>query len=222
MRPHPLRKKLLGSAARDLRFLLSRGYPRKSAIIFIGNHYQLHQGERDFLYRGVFTPEQCASRRRKKVKVGDLTGERVVIDGHNVLITLESAIRGRPLLLADDGFVRDISRVFRRFRPSERTRAAWRFVERIFLDYPPGHVTVLLDAPLPRSRELAARIRDWMVTAGMHGDAEAVARPETTLLAEDGIKATADSAIIDRSGRVFDMAGHIIMRRMHIRPVRIP
>ncbi|MBW2350322.1 MAG: DUF434 domain-containing protein, partial [Deltaproteobacteria bacterium] len=122
MRIHAFRKDLLRPAALDFRFLLSRGYPRKSALLFVGNHFQLHQGERDLLYRGVFTRKQSMARCAKIVRVGTIKGEKLAIDGHNILITLESAIKRRPLLLADDNFVRDISRIFRRFRPTDRTR----------------------------------------------------------------------------------------------------
>jgi hypothetical protein len=210
----PLRERLLTPAARDLRFLLSRGYPRDSAIRFVGDHFQLHRGERDLLFRGVFTREQEKARKAKMIAVSALADARLVIDGHNVLITLESAIRGRPLLMANDGFVRDISRVFRRFRPTERTKTAWCMVERLLADYPPAHVAVILDAPLPKSGELAARINRWMKDAGIAGEAAAETRPETAILRLQGIKATADSIIIDRSRRVFDLAGHIIRRRM--------
>lgn len=221
MRVRPLRKDLLIPAARDLRFLLSRGYPRKSSISFIGDHFQLHQGERDLLYRGTFTRDQSRTRQAKKVRTKTIRGEKLVVDGHNVLITLESALKGRPLLLADDNFVRDISRVFCRFRPTDTTKAAWNLIEKFFVDYLPCHVTIVLDAPLSRSRELAARIRRWMKNAGIKGDAIAAAMPESYLLALEGIKASADSGIIDRSSRVFDLAGHIIRRRLHLKPMSI-
>ncbi|MFO8240142.1 MAG: DUF434 domain-containing protein [Dissulfuribacterales bacterium] len=222
MRVHAFRKELLKPAAQDFRFLLSRGYPRKSALLFVGNHFQLHQGERDLLYRGVFTRKQSTSRCAKIVQVKTIKGEKLIIDGHNVFITLESAIKRRPVLLADDNFVRDISRIFRRFRPTYHTKAAWALIEGLLSDYPPYHVTVLLDAPLPKSGELGVRIRQWMKCAKIKGDVTTATKPESSLLALDGIKASADSVIIDRSTRVFDLAGHIIRRRLHIKPMSIP
>ncbi len=222
MRAYTFRKDLLRPAARDFRFLLTRGYPRKSALLFVGDHFQLHQDERDLLYRGVFTRRQSMARHAKMVSAGEIKGEELIIDGHNVLITLESAIKHRPLLLADDNFVRDISRIFRRFRPTDHTKSAWNLVEGLLSDYPPCHVTVLLDAPLPKSGELAARIRQWMKYSKIKGDVTTAARPESFLLALEGIKASADSIIIDRSARVFDLAGHIIRRRLHLKPMPIP
>lgn len=174
------------------------------------------------LYRGVFTREQSMARYAKIVHVRTIKGEKLIIDGHNVFITLESAIKRRPMLLADDNFVRDISRIFRKFRPTDDTKTAWELVERLLSDYPPYHVTVLLDAPLPKSGELAVRIRQWMKYAKIKGDVTTATKPESSLLALEGIKASADSVIIDRSTRVFDLAGHIIRRRLHIKPMSIP
>ncbi len=162
------------------------------------------------------------ARRTKMVRVGEIRKEKLVIDGHNILITLESALKGRPLLHADDNFVRDISRIFRSFRPTDLTKAAWGLVEKLLLDYPPCYVTVLLDAPIPKSGELAGRIRRWMEHAEIQGHALTTDRPESFLSTIEGITASADSIIIDRSARPFDLAGHIIRRRLHLKPMPIP
>ncbi|NDY41998.1 DUF434 domain-containing protein [Dissulfurirhabdus thermomarina] len=222
MRDRPFREDRWRPAARDLRWLLDRGYPRQPALAFVGNHFQLHQGERDLLYRGIFRRDQARARRARRVRLRDLAGRGLAIDGHNVLITLESALRGRPLLVADDGFVRDVSRVFRRFRPTDRTRAAWGLVGACLRDHPPAEVLVVLDAPLPRSGELAGRIRRWMREAGIPGEVRAVRRPEGVLAAFDGVAATADSVVLDRHPALLDLAGHIIRRRLRVRPWRMP
>jgi len=218
----PFREDRIRKAARDLRFLLDRGYPRESALKFVGDRLQLRREERDLLFRGVFPRKQIEARRAKAVRLRDLRGQNVVMDGHNVLITLESALAGKPLVLADDGFVRDISRIFRGFRPTGRTRAAWQLVQSLLVLYAPAGVSVILDAPLARSGELAGRIRRWMEESGILGDAVAEARPESAILKRPGITMSADSAIIDRAERVFDVAGHIVRQRMRLAPTRIP
>ena len=45
---------------------------------------------------------------------------------------------------------------------------------------------------------------------GLPGDAQAVQVPEKTLIGFQGVVATSDTAIIDRSRRVIDLAGNII------------
>ncbi|MDO8635402.1 MAG: DUF5616 domain-containing protein [Dehalococcoidia bacterium] len=34
-----------------------------------------------------------------------MKGKRLAIDGYNVLVTVESALQGKPVVMCDDGFV---------------------------------------------------------------------------------------------------------------------
>ena len=111
-------------AAQDFRYLLARGYPRQAALTLVGNRYQLTGAARQILHRGVFDPEVAAQRRLKLRPVGDLSGRPLALDGHNVVITLESALRGIPVTAADDGFIRDIGQISHTFRPSSLTEQA--------------------------------------------------------------------------------------------------
>src|SRR4030042_431958 len=88
-------------SAKDFRFLLNRGYPRKAALQLVGNRYGLTADERHLLHRGVFSDEDAKSRREKKVHLAGMMNENLAIDGYNVLITIEAGISGRPLVLAD-------------------------------------------------------------------------------------------------------------------------
>jgi len=215
-----IRRDLLRPAAVDFRFLLSRSYPRKSALNFVGNRYQLDFVERNVLYRGVFSREISRKRRSITVRIGELQGERLVIDGYNCIITLENAMKGTPVVLADDGFVRDTGLVFRRFRASERTRKAWSLVSRVLGRYPPSSTLLLLDAPYAKSGELSSSINRWMEADGIKGLARTVTRNETAVAAMEGIKASADSVIIDHVDRVFDLSGHIIRRILRKKVIR--
>ena len=202
------------AAAEDLRYLLSRGYPRLGALTFVGNHYQLPRQERDILVRGVY-PEAVARERRSKLSgPDDLRGRALGVDGHNVLITLENALQGRVLVDCDDGLVRDIAGVAASYRPSEITEQA----VRLFMDYVIGRrvgsVLFLLDAPLSMSGELAAEVNAVMSGRGLMGRARAVPVPETELYVFSGLVATSDSVLIDRVAEPLDLAGHIIREKL--------
>ena len=212
---------LLRPAATDFRFLLSRKYPRKSALNFVGNHYQLSSVERNLLYRSVFTRAVARKRRAKTVRIGELAGRKLVIDGYNCLITLENALKEKALVLADDGFVRDTGLVFRGFRQSALTRKAWFLVTSVLKRYRPSFVHVMLDEPYARSGELAVLVNRWMAEEGVHGHAETTRNTERQIAAMEGIKATADSNIIDHADMVFDMAGHVIRYILKKRLIRM-
>jgi hypothetical protein len=64
------------------------------------------------------------------------------------------------------------------------------------------------------SGKLAGEIRDRLNQANLPGDAVAVKVPEKILIGSPGMIATSDTAIIDRSEKVLDLAGYII--RQHI------
>ncbi len=217
-----IRTDICASAAQDYRYLLSRAYPAKSALEFVGNHFQLRREERDFLFRAVCSPERALERRAKAVSVEDLRGSRLIVDGYNCFITLESALRGRSLIIGDDGFVRDVARVFRKFRPTEYTRQAYRLMESLLSCYPPDDTIIFLDAKMSASGELACRVNRWGTGGQMHIRCITVRCAEKRLAALKGIKASADSVIIDGADRVFDLAGYIIINRLRSAPLRLP
>ncbi len=211
-------RRRLTSPARDFRLLLDRAYPRRSALTLVGDRYNLDFGERDILHRGVFAREDCR-RKGRKVSVSSLPQYPLAVDGHNVLITVESALKGLPLVLADDGFVRDIARGARGYAPTPLTTEALGLVFRSLALHPPVDTLFLFDSAVSRSGELAAMVRGFIAQHNLRGTAQAVPVPEKVFAVFAGVIATSDSAIIADSERVFDLAGHIVRYRLHRRDV---
>jgi hypothetical protein len=202
----------LPAAAADFRFLLARGYPRKAALGLVGNRYGLDETGRRLLHRGVFAPEVAAARRAKLRLLRELPGLPLGLDGHNVLITLECALRKLPLVAADDGFIRDVGEISRAFRPSEATDRVLARVADYLAGQAAGPVEVFYDAPLSLSGELAGRTREIFASRGLAVQAEAVPVPERQLSGFAGAIATSDTALIDAHANVVDLAGEIIRR----------
>ena len=82
----------LQRAAAELSFLLDRDYPRETAVEFVGNRYQFTTRQRLFLNRGVSGEAKRAARAAKHLKLEDLRGRDVCIDGFNVIVPLEVAL----------------------------------------------------------------------------------------------------------------------------------
>ncbi len=203
---------LLRRAAADFRYLLDRGYPRQAALALVGNRYDLDRAGRQLLHRGVFDRETAQARRAKLRPLKGLSGQPLLVDGHNVLITLEAALRGLPLVRADDGFLRDVAELSRAYRPGPPTTRALGLLVAALRRAQVGPVTVLLDAPMSRSGELAREIRRALAAAGVAGDARAVPVPEQELLAAGLPVATSDTQLVDAVPEVVDAAGEIIRR----------
>jgi hypothetical protein len=206
----------LGKAAEDLRYLLSRNYPRDVSLQLAGNRYNLDRDCRHLLRRGVFPAAIAEERGKKKTSIKELRGARLAVDGHNCIITLESALKGKPLVLADDGFIRDIAGVSRGYRKTAETKEALGLIMDLLQSAGPREVVFFFDSPIRGSRELAARIRTLMSRRGIPGDASAVKVPERMMAGYDGIIASSDTALIDQSERVFDLAGYLITEYLRI------
>ena len=202
----------LKKAACDFRYLLNRGYPRQSSLAIVGNRYDLPRASRQLLHRGVFADEVAQARRAKLQPLSHLAGQPLALDGHNVLITLESALQGWPLVAADDGFVRDVAQLSRAYRDSPFTRQALNLIADYVSRHRPGPLTILYDAPMKRSGELAETTREIFAARGLAVAARAVPVPERELLALQGPVATSDTHLIDAKDLIVDLAGDIIRR----------
>ncbi len=207
----------LQNAAQDFRYLLNRRYPRKAALELVGNRYGLTFDERHLLHRGVFSSKDSQARRKKKISIKEVRNKDLAIDGHNVLITIEAGLSGRPLVLGDDGYVRDISGVSGSFKKTKRTEEAIQSIITVLKKWKPRQTLFLLDAPISMSGRLAEEIRDRLKRDNLLGDAMAVKVPEKILIGFPGIVATSDTDIIDRSKKVLDLAGYVITKRIGIK-----
>jgi hypothetical protein len=204
----------LRQAAADFRYLLNRGYPRAASLALVGNRYALPRPARQILHRGVFADTAAQARRAKLRLLSTLTGLPLALDGHNVLITLESALKGRVLVAADDGFVRDVAQLSRAYRNSPATRQALTLLAAYVSRHHPGPLTILYDAPMKRSGELADLTRQIFAAQGLAAQARAVPVPERELLDFEGALATSDTHLIDAKDILVDLAGEIIRQEL--------
>jgi hypothetical protein len=204
----------LQKAAEDFRYLLNRAYPRKASLELVGNRYGLTFDERHLLHRGVFSDADSVTRHKKTISPKAIRNQDLAIDGHNVLITIEAGLSGRPFILADDGFVRDISGLSGSFKKTEMTEKTIRLIVTFLKKWKPRHTLFLFDAPISKSGVLAQELRASLKKEGIPGDALAVKVPEEILIGFQGVVATSDTAIIDRSERVIDLAADIIRAKI--------
>ena len=206
----PKRKWLIFHAAADYFFFLNRSYPRESALDLTGNRFNLDASERMLLQRGIMSQKTALLRRAKRMLGEGWRHELLVVDGHNVQITVESYIEGRPLLKANDGAMRDLAGLSARFRLTETTNLALDMIFRFFDEFPPREVHFLFDEPMSRSGELASLYRARLRKERLSGDARAVPVPERDFPSENCIAASSDGAILDSSRKWFDLACGII------------
>jgi hypothetical protein len=197
-------------AASDFFFLQNRRYPRSSALEWVGNRYQLFHLERQLLHRGVFSQSAALGRSAKQCKGADWQSEWLIVDGHNVQITVESAILGRPILAANDGALRDLAGESSQFRLTETSQMATDMIFRFLGEFRPRKALFLFDAPMSHSGRLADAYRQRLKAEGLKGEARAVPVPEREFPYTEGVIASSDHAVLNDSMHWVDLARLVI------------
>lgn len=211
--------KKVREAAYDFRFLLNRNYRRKNALEFVSNKYLLSKRERNFLARAIFSEFESKERYDKLVDIDRIEGEYLVIDGYNVLITVESILSEDfdHVVLCDDNVVRDLNAVFGKYKFSKVTEMALTQIFILISKYKPFNIVFFLDSPVSFSGKLAELIKDIITDIGLKGVIKLsnnVDMEIKELIDEnDGIVATSDSAIIDKADKFVDIPSYFLKTR---------
>lgn len=215
--PHPKDAELFASsrlptlrqAAAELRFLRERGYALPSALKLVGDRHQLRERQRTALARATSEAGGAEARATRRVPVDAPPPGAVWIDGFNVVITVETALRGGVLVTTVDGGLRDLAGVHGSYRLSDVTRSAvsavaGRLEARGWSATP---VRWLLDAPVSNTGRLAAELRTVAEARRLPWTAEVVPDPDAVLsVAERGVvAASGDAVILDRCGPWIDL-----------------
>jgi hypothetical protein len=193
-------------ALRDYRYLKNRGFPEKAALKLVADRWRLPALERNCLFRAVFAEEHCRRRRAKLVAPQAVSGQALGVDWYNVLITVESYLKGYPVFLADDGLLRDSSGVHGSYRPGKVTETAMRKILETVSRLAPARLELFLDAPISFSGAMAEELRRR--APGCPCEVTVSPSADYPLKSFPGLVATSDSSIIDREAirRVVDLA----------------
>ncbi len=203
----------LRAAHAELRWLLDRGYPLDPALAFVGGHHQLAARQREALRRATASTAQAAARAASRLPLSAVREGPLLLDGLNLIITLETASDGGLLVRGDDGVVRDLAGLRGSYRPIPATDAALAALGDALQELRAPAVGILLDAPVSNSGELRKRIlarsAEWRIPIDVRlvPDADPV-------LASGARIVTADSVVLDRAAGWFDLGSWIVGTRM--------
>ena len=201
----------LQAAAKDFAFLLSRGYAEKSALKLVGDRYQLKARQRLAILRSACSDVALQDRLRRRIGAEELVGERVYIDGFNLLITLESALAGGFLFRGREGCLRDIASVHRHYRLVEETVDALHRVGVHLAQYNLRQVVWLLDAPVSNSGRLRQQMEElaytnqwkWQIVLSHQVDEQLKQVKEAIVISTDGV-------ILDAQIRWYNLSADIV------------
>ncbi|MBN2533020.1 MAG: DUF434 domain-containing protein [Spirochaetales bacterium] len=206
----------------DYRYLMNRDYPRKALLKLVGDRYRLSRGERNCLFRGVGKTTESMSRYKKIVDSKEISDVPLGIDWYNVLITVDSYLRGFPLFVADDGIVRDSSGVYGNFHVKKTTERAIKEIITCIEMVKAEKTEIYLDSPVSHSGDMAYILRKKCTDAlSFPFNIEVVSSADYFLKNYQGIIASSDSIICDNADRIFDLARFVLFTRFHYEPPRL-
>jgi hypothetical protein len=199
-------------ACETYRYLRERGYAEGAALKLVGDHHRLSRVQRNCIFRGIVTTSVARARKSALVEASSIARSPLGIDWYNVLITIESHLRGIPLFLCDDGFLRDGAAAHGSYRPMPFTDRAIAEILATLLVLGPARVDVYLDSPIAHSALMAERVRSLCAELPFSVEVSLAHSADYPLKSYSGIVATSDSAIIDRAPRVLDLAACVLRR----------
>jgi len=200
----------LATATRHLSWLLSHDYALPSALKLVGDRFQLTRRQRTAVQRCACSDSARTGRRAKHVEATTLEGSTLAIDGYNVLTTVEAALAGGVILVGRDGCYRDMASMHGSYRHVEETRPAIEAVGNSLASAGVRASSWYLDRPVSNSGRLraflleVAEARNWTWTVDLADN------PDRLLSTIDDVVATADSVILDRCRRWFNLAQIVV------------
>ncbi len=199
-------------ATSELSWLLSRGYQVKSALKLVGDRHALRERQRLAVARAACSEEARERRRASSADVRAVAGKGLIVDGFNLVITLEAALSGGVLVRGRDGCLRDLSSVHGSYRAVEETERAVLLAGEALSALMPQSVLWLLDRPVSNSGRLAERVRAVARERGWPWEVEVVFNPDREIVDSSRVAVTSDSNVLDGVTRWLDL-GRLIVER---------
>ena len=194
----------------DLSWLLSHGYAMPSALKIVGDRHELNQRQRVAVMRCACSDEGRASRLSRELTPDQLTGATLLIDGYNVLTTIEAALGCAVILIARDTCFRDIASVHGTYRKVEETVPAIELSGQFLAKLNLTKCIWYLDSPVGNSGRLRQLMQEAAQQHCWPWEVELSNNPDHVLSCATDVVATADSVILDAGGQWFSLARHVV------------
>jgi hypothetical protein len=210
----PERLDALRTAVSELSWLLGRGYQMKSALKLVGDRHSLRERQRFAVARAACSDESRAVRLAREVKASEVEGADLIVDGFNLVITLEAALGGGVLVMCRDGCVRDLSSVHGSYRAVEETGRAVTLAGEVLSTLRPASALWLFDSPVSNSGRLAERVRAIAQEHNWPWQVRAEFNPDRTIANSQSLAVTSDSNVLDHAPRWLNLSRLVIERRV--------
>jgi len=201
----------LRKAVADLSWLLSGGYTETSSLKLVGDRYDLTQRQRMAVMRCACSDFAMIRRRQCEVSKEGMVGQRLLLDGYNVLTTIEAGLAGGIIIVGRDGCYRDLASMHGTFRKVSETVPAVELIGQALVKLKVSHCIWYLDRPVSNSGRLKESLLQTASENQWDWQVELVNNPDAVLATSDAAIATADSVVLDQCAWWFNLARCVTM-----------
>ncbi|MEY7998756.1 DUF434 domain-containing protein [Clostridium sp. Mt-5] len=199
----------LQKAQQEIKWLLDRGYNGRSVLEMVGNHYQFSSRQRDALRRSTASDKKIKIRKEKCICPDSLKNNSLYIDGFNLIITLETALSGAPVILCNDGAFRDLAGLRGTYGIIDKTQYALDAIGKELDDIHVCSANFLLDRGVSNSGRLKKFILEHSINWNTYVEVNLMDAVDSFLYKKEGI-ITSDSIILDECSSWCNFARIII------------
>ena len=185
-----------------------------SSLKLVGDRHGLRERQRLAVSRCACSDHDRQRRKHHCVAVEQLRNQAVIVDGFNLIITVEAALSRGPLFVGVDECIRDLSSVHGSYRSVDETELAISMIGEALQRLAPSSVLWLLDRPVSNSGRLAAKIIDFAVQRNWPWEVEVIFNPDAAIVASSAVAITSDSSILDQVERWADFKSHLLAREV--------
>lgn len=196
-------------AQQELHWLLDRGYPMQTAVNFIGGHHQLTARQRSALQRATDRTACLKQRQFTRLPPAELPRGPILIDGFNLIITLETALSGSLLICGADDVLRDLAGLRGTYRIIEQTGRALDLIGSLLSACAVPEVHFYLDAPVSNSGRLKQEIMRRAASWSCRTSTLLVPDADGPLSGQERI-VSSDSVLLDRCRSWFNLSAMLV------------
>ena len=207
------RVETLALALEEAEYLLERGYADSSVIDVVGRRHALEARQRLALSRMMCSTSARRARAERQLALEAASDRVLEIDGFNLVIGLEVAISGGPLLRGADGAFRDLAGLRGSYHPVIETDRALELLGELLTPVAPRLVHVLLDRPVSNSGRLRAKIEEHAAGWSFPVEVELVADPDRDLIGRE-LVVSGDSLVLDGVVSWVNLLGRALEARL--------
>ena len=204
----------LREAVIELAWLLTREYSIRGALKLVGDRHSLTERQRLAVSRAACSDQSRQWRAATRLDLQQLRGRPCIIDGFNLIITVEALLSGGVLLLCRDGCIRDLSSIHGSYRSVEETESALLMIGAALAEFNAASVVWMLDQPVSNSGRLAQKIRRLAAQRGWDWSVELAFNPDRIIVHSDHIVISSDGPLLDQVKRWTNLARHVIEKNL--------